>query len=131
MPPRLLVIYDGDCRFCRFGIHLVRKLDRRGMFDFCPAGNPVAESVLVGIPSEERYKQMHVATPTGLLSGTDAAEAMLKELPFGHLLRSVGLHRMYPLLARYRWALGRLSPHLPAVVTCGNGTGDGVAARSA
>ena len=41
-----LLIYDAACRFCRFGIDVVRRLDRRTVFEFCPFGHPTAERIL-------------------------------------------------------------------------------------
>jgi predicted DCC family thiol-disulfide oxidoreductase YuxK len=114
----VLVIYDAACRFCRFGIHIVRRLDRRGVLEYCPFGHPVAEERLAALPADARYEQMHVATSAGLLSGTDAARVVLNELPLGRLAVALGLHGLYPLVVRSRWLLGRLSPQRDAIVSC-------------
>jgi predicted DCC family thiol-disulfide oxidoreductase YuxK len=116
----LLLIYDGDCRFCRFGIELLRRLDAREAFAFCPFGHPVAESRLAALPADERYDSFHVASSDGrLYSGTHAAREALRALPGGSLAIAFGLHNIYPLLARYRWLLGRLAPDGDRLITCG------------
>jgi predicted DCC family thiol-disulfide oxidoreductase YuxK len=121
MNAELLVIYDGNCRFCRWGIEWIGRLDRRGVFDFCPFGHPVAEERLSVVPADTRHEQMHVAVGDRLLSGTKAARAILRELPFGRPGVALGLHRTYPVIVRLRWMLGRVSPDRPAPVTCGKG----------
>lgn len=120
MAASLLVIYDGQCRFCRFGIGVIDRLDKRGVFDFCPFGHPVAEEKLSKVPQDARYESMHVVDKDLVHSATDAARVMLRELPLGRLGVAFGLHRAYAVLARYRWLLGRISPHRAALVTCGD-----------
>ena len=129
MRTELLLVYDGECGFCRFGIDVIRRFDRHGVFGFCPFGHPIAEGLLADVPEEARYEQMHLATPSGLLSGTDAAKAVLRELPFGRLASRVGIHRLYPLIVRYRWVLGRFISQSPALVSCGEATRGGAIAQ--
>jgi predicted DCC family thiol-disulfide oxidoreductase YuxK len=114
---RLLLIYDGDCRFCRFGIEIVHNVDLFRALDFCPFGYDVAEARLATLPSEERYSTFHVATEDELFSGTEAARKTLEALPFGRIATAVGLHNVYPLLARSRGLLGRFVPDRRAVNT--------------
>ena len=119
MDEPLVVIYDGECRACRFGIDIIRLLDRRGALAFCPFGHPVAEARLSVLPEDVRYESFHVSRGFDLYSATDAAREVLRELPRGSFAVGLGLHRLYPVLARYRWLFGRLSPNRSAVVTCG------------
>jgi predicted DCC family thiol-disulfide oxidoreductase YuxK len=120
MDDKLLLIYDGDCRFCRFGMEVVRTLDLMRALDFCPFGNPVAEERLAVIPPDERYTSFHAATESDLFSGTEAARKTLEALPFGRIATAFGLHNAYPLLARSRSVLGRFVPDRLAVITCGD-----------
>lgn len=119
MDERLLVIYDGDCRACRFGIEIVRRWDVRGELAFCPFGHPVAEARLAILPEDERYESFHASRGFDLHSATDAAREVLRVLPGGRVAAGLGLHNLYPLLARYRWIFGRLTPDRAATVTCG------------
>ena len=118
MSPRVLVIYDGECRFCRWGIEWVQRLDARNALEFCPFGRPAAEEALAALPAEHRYESMHALVSGRLYSGTEAARIVLQHLPLGGISAEVGLHRLYPLLVRGRPLLGRLVPHRPAVSNC-------------
>jgi len=51
-----------------------------------------------------------------------SGEAVLQELPCGRLAAGLGLHRLYPLIVRYRWALGQFIPYSPVAVSCGETT---------
>ncbi len=116
---RVLVIYDGDCRFCRWAIEWIRRWDARDRLAFCPFGHPLVERALSDLPPEVRYEYMHAVADGRRFSGTDAAELTLHQLPGGRLATRLRLHKMYPLIARYRGVLGRLTPDGPALVSCG------------
>jgi predicted DCC family thiol-disulfide oxidoreductase YuxK len=116
---KVLLIYDGDCRVCRFGMEVVRAFDLGHAFEFCPFGNPIAEERLAIVPEERRYESFHAATADGIVSGTDAARRTLEALPLGRIATLFGLHNTYPLIVRSRSLLGRLVPDVAAVVTCG------------
>lgn len=96
MEHTVLVLYDGDCRFCRFGIDLVHRVDLYRALDFCP---------------------FHAVVGEVLHSAVDAARVVLEVLPLGRLAVTAGIHHGYTILARYRGVLGRYVPDRPAVVT--------------
>jgi predicted DCC family thiol-disulfide oxidoreductase YuxK len=125
MTDKLLVIYDGDCRVCRFGIEVIRVLDWAHALDFCPFGNPISEARLAVLPDEERYVSFHAATHDELFSGTEAARRTLEALPFGRIATAFGLHNAYPLIVASRGFLGRFVPDVAAVVTCGRSDASG------
>jgi predicted DCC family thiol-disulfide oxidoreductase YuxK len=116
---KLLLIYDGECRVCRFGMEVMRALDLGHAFEFCPFGNPISEERLTLVSEDTRYESFHAATSEEIFSGTDAARVTLDALPLGRLATLFGLHNAYPLLVRSRSLLGRLVPDVAAVVTCG------------
>ncbi len=116
---KLLLIYDGECRFCRFGMEVVRNLDLMRALAFCPFGHAVAEERLAVVPLDERNESFHAATSGEVFSGTEAARKALEALPLGRIATAFGLHNAYPLLARSRSLLGRFVPDRIAVVTCG------------
>lgn len=118
MTGSVLVIYDGECRFCRWGIEWVQRLDVRNSLEFCPFGERTAEAALQQVDPESRYDTMHALVNGRLYSGTDSARIVLEQLPFGSLSATLGLHTLYPLLVRHRAALGRLVPDRPAATTC-------------
>ena len=127
---KLLVIYDGECRVCRFGIEVVRVLDWGHALEFCPFGNPIAESRLAELPEDQRYIAFHVAAHDELFSGTDAARVTLEALPYGRIATALGLHNAYPLIVRSRSLLGRFVPDVAAVVTCGRQSDPSVNGRA-
>jgi predicted DCC family thiol-disulfide oxidoreductase YuxK len=119
MAPEVVVIYDGGCRACRWGIQWVARIDRTGVLGFCPFGHDFAESHLQRLPVDERYTSMHAVVGERLFSATDAARVVLRVLPFGRLTTAIGLHRGYPLLARFRGVFGRFTPDVSAITRCG------------
>jgi len=116
----VLLIYDGDCRFCRWGIHWIRRFDRSGNLSFCPFGHPVAERELTVLPEGARYESMHALWAGRLYSGTKAAEVVLRQLPYGSVAARLGMHRIYPLIAKHRALLGGLTSDKPAPAMCGD-----------
>lgn len=124
MTDKLLLIYDGDCRVCRFGMEIVRTLDLGHAFEFCPFGKPISEERLAPVPADERYESFHAATDDEIFSGTDAARKTLEAFPLGRLATLAGLHNVYPLIVRSRSLLGRFVPDVAAVVTCGRQSAD-------
>lgn len=115
---RVLLIYDGDCRFCRWGVEWVQRLDVRNALDFCPFGHEGAEEALAGLPEDRRYASMHAFVNGRLYSGTEGARIVLEQLPLGEVSAALGLHHLYPLIARHRPTLGRFVPDRPATSTC-------------
>jgi predicted DCC family thiol-disulfide oxidoreductase YuxK len=119
MAPEVVVIYDGGCRACRWGIDRVARIDKAGALGFCPFGHPFAESNLRRLPPDDRHRSMHAVVGKRLYSGTDAARVILRALPFGNVTTAIGLHYGYPLLAKLRGLVGRFAPDVPAVLNCG------------
>lgn len=102
----------------------VRDRDRRGLdmgeaLAFCPFGHPVAEARLALLPEADRYESFHASRGFDLYSATEAAREVLRVLPGGRVAAGLGLHKLYPLLARYRWIFGRLTRDRATKVTCG------------
>lgn len=118
MPEQTLLIYDGDCGFCRWSMLLAARADRRGNLRFCPFGHPVAEAYLAELPEDSRYASHHAVVDGVLYSATAAARVTLLALPFGRCAVALGVHRLYPLVARHRALLGRFVPHASVIETC-------------
>lgn len=121
---KLLLIYDGECRVCRFGMSVVRAFDLAHAFEFCPFGKAVAEERLALLPDDGRYASFHAVTDEEIYSGTDAARKTLEAFPLGRVATLAGLHNLYPVLALSRGLLGRVVPDVAAVVTCGKPSDD-------
>jgi predicted DCC family thiol-disulfide oxidoreductase YuxK len=116
---KLTLIYDGECRVCRFGMEIVRAFDLGHALEFCPFGDPISEARLSLVPEDDRYESFHAATADEIFSGTDAARVTLEALPLGRIATLFGLHNAYPLMVRSRGLLGRFVPDVAAIVTCG------------
>ncbi len=104
---RPVLLYDADCRFCRFAARTVERLDRRGRLAFLPLGDDEATPLLAGVASVDRFSSLRLAVPDGrVLDRGAAAGAVFKHLG----VPSAGLERGYGAIARRRRLLGRLVP---------------------
>ncbi len=123
---RPVLLYDGDCRFCRASARAVAALDRRRSLAILPLDDPFAAELLATVPAQRRGESMSVVQPDGwALSGGDALIELTRVLPGGDLLASAawrnrGLRRLfgrgYRLVAGRRALLSRLTPDGPGPV---------------
>jgi len=119
---RPVLLYDGECRLCRFAARCVVWLDRRRELAFLPLQDEAATPLLAAVPDNERFDTWRLASSDGSLSGSGGGAPVLLEgmgltRPLGRLLRRVPdpmLDRAYWLIARNRGTLGRLAPDGPA-----------------
>ena len=101
------MLYDADCRFCRFAARTIERLDRRGRLALLPLGDAEAEPLLAEVPAGERLSSLRLAEPDGrLLSRGAAVKAAAAHLG----IPPVGLDRAYDAIAGRRGRLGRLVP---------------------
>jgi predicted DCC family thiol-disulfide oxidoreductase YuxK len=104
---RPVVLYDADCKFCRFAARTIGRLDRHERLALLPLGDAEAEPLLADVPVGERLNSLRLAEPDGrLLSRSAAVKAVAAHLgaPTG------GLDRAYDAIASRRTRLGRLVP---------------------
>jgi predicted DCC family thiol-disulfide oxidoreductase YuxK len=123
---RPVLLYDGDCRFCRASARAVAALDRRRSLAILPLDDPSVAELLAALPAERRGESMSVVQPDGwVLSAGDALIELTRMLPGGELLasaayRNQGLRRLfgrgYRLVASHRALLSRLTPNGPGPV---------------
>lgn len=117
-----MLLYDGECRLCRFAARCVVRLDRRQKLAFLPLQDKAATPLLDAVPASERFDTWRLARKDGSLSGFGAGapellQAMGVTRPLGRLLGTIPdamLDRAYGLIARNRGTLGRLVPQGPA-----------------
>ena len=116
---RPVLLYDADCRLCRFTARAVARLDRGGSLALLGLEDPPADRLLEHVSDEERGSSLRLVLPDGrLLSAGAAALGVLERLPVTRLLaRSVerahaepAAEALYSLVARHRDRLGRLVP---------------------
>ncbi len=114
-----VLLYDGDCGFCRRWIARLERWDVRSRIRCVPAAE---RSRVPGLPpiSETALQQaMHLVTPDGRVhAGGLAMTAMLPYLPGGSVLRVLfrvpGIqaitNRVYRWVAEHRHDLGSDGP---------------------
>lgn len=115
MSPTLL--YDGDCRFCRFAARVVVAWDRKGVLGVLSFTDPEAAPLLAGI--SERLTSWHLVQPDGRCASRGRGVLELLALlpatrPLAPLLSLLPLEALYDLVSRNRGRLGRLVPDGPA-----------------
>lgn len=73
-PARDTVLYDGQCRFCRSQIGILRGFDIAGRLAFTSLHDPSVARDFPEIAPEDLHRQMYVVDPRGLARG--GAEAV-------------------------------------------------------
>jgi predicted DCC family thiol-disulfide oxidoreductase YuxK len=120
MIPRPVLLYDGDCRLCRFAARIVDSADRRGRIALLPLADEAADPLLATMPEVERLGSWHLVRTGGRIASRGAAgiellEALGHERPARAAGRAEPLaERAYTLVARNRDRLGALVPNGPA-----------------
>lgn len=113
-----MLLYDGECRLCRFAARCVVRLDRRHELAFLPLQDDAASGLLAALSENERLDTWRIAQPDGSLTGygagvPDLLDAMRLTRPAGRLLGQVPdgvLEALYRAVARNRGSLGRFVP---------------------
>ena len=108
-----LVLYDGECGFCRASLGLLLRWDRRGRLEPVALQSGRAADVLADLGEEERMDSWHLVSPGGeRWSAGAAAPQLLRLLPGGRVPARVldaapGItERAYRFAARHRGSLG-------------------------
>ena len=119
---RPVLLYDADCRVCRFVARTALRLDRRQELAVLSLQDEEAARLLDGLSSEERLASWRLVRPDGSLAGHGAGLSEL--LGSMWLTRAVGravslvpdqaLDTLYEQAARRRGRLGRHVPRGPA-----------------
>jgi predicted DCC family thiol-disulfide oxidoreductase YuxK len=112
---RPVLLYDADCRFCRFVARTLVRLDRNERLAFLPLGDPQARLLLPSVSESERASSIHLVEPDGRRLSRGAALArVLTELglpaPAARLLSC-----LYGPIANRRSILGRVAPDGPVM----------------
>ena len=94
-----IVIYDGECAFCRRQISRIRRKDTHGKFAFVPRQTPGIEDRFPQLAQSDFNTGMRlVATDGRIFIGADAVYHIVQELPFWRrvawLYRVPGIHTL-------------------------------------
>jgi predicted DCC family thiol-disulfide oxidoreductase YuxK len=116
-PNAWLVLYDGECGFCRWALARLLSLDRRRRLRPVPLAGAEADTLLADLTPERRNESWHLVSPSGeRRSGGAAVPSLLRLLPGGRvpadlLGRAPRLtERAYRWVAEHRSTLSRLIP---------------------
>jgi predicted DCC family thiol-disulfide oxidoreductase YuxK len=119
---RPVLLYDAECRLCRFAARAVLWLDRDRELALLPLQDPEAASLLEALAEEERLASWRVTGQDGALVGfgkgvVPLLRTMRLTRPVAHVLAAVpdrALDAVYGAVAHRRSILGRLVPDGPA-----------------
>ena len=113
-----MLLYDGECRLCRFAARCIVRLDRRHEVALLPLQDDAAKVLLAALPEGDRLDTWRIAQPDGSVAGYGAGipellQALRLTRPAGRLLGRLPdnmLEMLYRVVAGNRGILGRLAP---------------------
>lgn len=111
-----IVVYDGECAFCRRQIARIRRQDRAGAFEYTARQTPGLDEAFPELARGDFNTGMRLIMPTGrIYVGADAVYRIARQLPVWRrvawLYRVPGLRGLaraaYAFIAARRHRLGR------------------------
>ncbi|HEX5609826.1 MAG TPA: DCC1-like thiol-disulfide oxidoreductase family protein [Solirubrobacterales bacterium] len=100
----MLVLYDGDCGFCKVMLAVLLRWDRARRLEATPIQSSLGQQLLGGMPAEDRLKSWHLRDAGGELhSGGPAIPIVLATLPRGRALARVAARFPGPTARTYQW----------------------------
>jgi predicted DCC family thiol-disulfide oxidoreductase YuxK len=124
LPQADVVIYDGECKFCRASVRKLQRFDGRGRLAFLPLQDPEVARRYPDLTHDELMQYMTVCTPDGRrLRGAEGFKRLSTRLPalywmapFLYLPGCMPLWQTcYRAFAKRRYRWGRIE-------SCENGT---------
>jgi predicted DCC family thiol-disulfide oxidoreductase YuxK len=99
---RPVVLFDGDCGFCRRMVSLLARCDRGGTFATVPASRRHEVAGLPALTDASLTGAMHLVLPDGhVFAGGDAVREILRRLPGGAPVAAIlGLPPVRPIVDR-------------------------------
>jgi predicted DCC family thiol-disulfide oxidoreductase YuxK len=109
-----LILYDAECRFCRWSLAWILRWDRRRTLEPVALQDPRARRVLAELDPERRMASWHLVDEQGEIVSAGAAGApLLRALPGGAPLARIldlapgAVEAAYARVAGARGTLGR------------------------
>lgn len=110
----MVVLYDGDCGFCKVMLAVLLRWDRAHHLTAVPIQSRLGEELLQDMPSQDRLRSWHLIDDTGALhSGGPAIPVVFATLPRGGPIARLASRfpsatsRAYEWVASHRVLLGR------------------------
>lgn len=111
-----VVLYDGECAFCRVCARVLRRVDRGDRLDLLDFNRPEADVFLAPLPVAERRTALHLTAPDGTVRSAGPALRLVLAEALGpgaeRLLRNRVaawfVDRGYRIVATQRHSLGWL-----------------------
>jgi predicted DCC family thiol-disulfide oxidoreductase YuxK len=111
---RHVVLYDGDCGFCRWSLDRLLRWDRGGRLRAAPIQSREGDRLLADLSRQDRLASWHLMTPDGRrYSGGAATGPLVRLLPAGAPVALIAetfprsTDRLYRWVTRNRHTLGR------------------------
>ena len=118
------MLYDGDCRLCRWAARVVDRLDRHGELALLSLGDHEAPGLLAAVPEQARDERWWLVRRDGTVvpgdagGGVELLTGLRLTRPIGHVLERLGASPVVDALDRLvssrRGRLGRLVRDGPA-----------------
>jgi predicted DCC family thiol-disulfide oxidoreductase YuxK len=113
-----VVLYDGDCGFCKWMLAGLLRFDRSRRLRPIALQRPEAEALLADLDPDERMESWHLVAADGTRrSGGAALAPLLRRLPGGRVPAAAFARFPRPTEAGYRWVADRrtqISRFVPA-----------------
>jgi predicted DCC family thiol-disulfide oxidoreductase YuxK len=111
------VLYDADCRFCRWSLGKLLAWDRHRRLRPVALQDAEADALLGRMDPERRMSSWHLVTPDGRVhSAGEAVAPLMRLLPGGRPLAAFAaacprlIEHAYAFVADHRGRFGRLVP---------------------
>ena len=112
-----VLLYDAECRFCRFCVRAIARVDQRERLGFLSLQDDETEALLGELSASERLQSWRLVAIDGTLDGFGAGTVELaRALGFTRVARLLDripdatLDGIYRAVARRRGLLGRVVP---------------------
>ena len=116
-----VVVYDGDCRFCRRQIERIKQLDPSERFEYLAWQSEPFRERFGSLANEDLNKGLRVITPDGrVLVGADAVYHITRSLSGWRWV--AWLYRVPGLRSLGRWGYAWVAARRYRLGGCDNGT---------
>jgi predicted DCC family thiol-disulfide oxidoreductase YuxK len=113
---RPVIVYDGECPFCRSQMARIRRWSHSDRFEFVARQEPGITDRFPALAEGDFSKGMRVILPDGSIRvGPDAVYAIARRLPHWRWLAP--LYRVPVLHALLRWAYAYVARHRDSLTT--------------